>query len=183
MVEIIIITVVLVVFVAYIIGIYNSLISLKNRINNGWAQIETQLQRRYDLIPNLVETVKGYAAHEKEVLDRVSTARSGLLNAKGVGGKCEADNALSGTLKTLFAVAENYPELKANENFRELQLELTSTENKIAYARQFYNDTVMRFNTAIESFPKNVIASFMNLIAREYYEIKPEAREPIKVKF
>ena len=98
MVEIIIITVVLVVFVAYIIGIYNSLISLKNRINNGWAQIETQLQRRYDLIPNLVETVKGYAAHEKEVLDRVSTARSGLLNAKGVGGKCEADNALSGTL-------------------------------------------------------------------------------------
>jgi LemA protein len=176
-------SVIVVILVLYIISIYNSLVSLKNKINNGWAQIETQLQRRYDLIPNLVETVKAYATHEKEVFENVAKARAGLMNAQGVAGKAEADNMLTGTLKTLFAVAENYPELKANQNFRELQVELTSTENKIAFARQFYNDTVMRFNTSIELFPRNIIASMMRLIARDYYESKPEAKEAIKVKF
>jgi LemA protein len=127
--------------------------------------------------------VKGYAAHEKEVLENVIKARAGLHTATGVSGKCEADNALTGTIKSLFAVAENYPDLKANQNFRELQLELTSTENKIAYARQFYNDTVMRFNIAIEQFPKNIMAKMMGLTAREHYEIRSEAREPVKVSF
>ena len=167
----------------YIIVVYNGLIALKNRIKNGWAQIETQLQRRYDLIPNLVETVKGYAAHEKEVFENVTKARASLMSAQGVTGKAEADSMLSGTLKSLFAVAENYPALKANENFKELQIELTSTENKIAYARQYYNDTVLCFNTAIETFPKNIIAAMCSYKAHDYYESKPEAKDPVAVKF
>ena len=172
-----------IVFVLYLIGAYNNLVTLKNRIENGWAQIETQLQRRYDLIPNLVETVKGYAAHEKGVFENVTKARAGLNNATGASDKATADNMLTETLKTLFAVAENYPDLKANQNFRDLQLELTGTENKIAFARQFYNDTVTRFNTSIALFPKNIIASMFRFIASEYYESKEEASEPVSVKF
>jgi LemA protein len=174
---------VIVLFVIYIISIYNSLVTLKNRIKNGWAQIETQLQRRYDLIPNLVETVKGYAAHEKDVLENITKARAGLMNAQGVAQKADADNMLTGTIKSLFAVAENYPQLKADANFRELQLELSGTENKIAFARQYYNDTVMRLNTAIQLFPKNIIARIFGFVAADYYEIKSEAREPVAVKF
>jgi LemA protein len=173
----------IVLFILYIIVVYNGLVKMRNRINNGWAQIESQLQRRYDLIPNLVETVKGYASHEKEVFENIAIARAGLMNANGAEAKAEADNVLSGTLKTLFAVAEAYPELKANENFKELQQELTSTENKIQYARQFYNDTVMGFNTAIELFPKNIIAGMFNFTTREYYKCKIDANEPVKVKF
>ena len=174
---------VIVLLIVIFVAIYNGLVRLRNRVDNGWAQIETQLQRRYDLIPNLVETVKGYASHEKGVLENVAKARAGLLNAQGVEGKCEADNVLTGTLKTLFAVAENYPDLKANENFRELQMELTSTENKIAYARQFYNDAVMNLNTSIELFPKNIIAAMFGFKARVYYESKAAAKDPVKVKF
>ena len=172
-----------VVFVVYLISIYNSLISLKNKINNGWAQIETQLQRRYDLIPNLVETVKGYATHEREIFENIAKARASLMNAQSVSDKANADNALTATLKSLFAIAENYPDLKASQNFSDLQMELTSTENKIAFARQFYNDTVMRFNTAIELFPKNIIATMFSFKAREYYECKLDAKDPIQVKF
>jgi len=179
----IIILVVIGFFVLYLVAIYNNLVSLKNKIENGWAQIETQLQRRYDLIPNLVETVKGYAKHEREVFENVTKARVSLMNAQSVSDKANADNALTATLKSLFAVAENYPDLKASKNFSDLQMELTSTENKIAFARQFYNDTVMRFNTAIELFPKNIIASLFSFKAREYYECKLDAKDPIEVKF
>ena len=173
-----------VVLVIYIVSAYNSLVSLKNRVDNGWSQIDTQLQRRYDLIPNLVETVKGYAAHEKETLDQVIKARQGMESANTIHEKAEADNALTGTLKTLFAVAEAYPDLKANQNFMQLQQELTATENKIAFSRQFYNDTVMRFHTALETFPKNIIAGMFNFKQREYFEISnDDAKKNVEVKF
>ena len=165
---------VVVLLILLFIGFYNGLIKLKNRVENGWAQIDTQLQRRYDLIPNLVETVKGYAKHESTVFSEVSNARAGMMNAKTVGEKAAADNQLTGTLKSLFAVAEAYPELKANENFKSLQLELTNTENKIAFARQFYNDNVTRLNESIEMFPKNIVAGFMKLGAREYFKTESE---------
>ena len=166
------------------IALYNGLIALKNRVDNGWAQIDTQLQRRHDLIPNLVETVKGYAAHEKNVLEGVTQARAGMASAQTVAEKAEADNMLTSTLKSLFAVTENYPQLKADANFRELQVELTNTENKISFARQFYNDTVMRFNAAIQTFPKNIIANMMHYTAREYFKVEnDEVKEAPKVKF
>ena len=168
----------------YVIVIYNGLITLKNRVENGFAQIDTQLQRRYDLIPNLVETVKGYAKHESEVFEKVTAARAGTANAKTIDEKAQADNALTGTLKSLFAVAEAYPELQASANFKELQIELTNTENKISFARQFYNDTVKRFNTDIQKFPKNIIAGMLNFKAFEYYTTEsPEARVAPKVSF
>lgn len=179
-----VVLIIIAVIAIYAVFAYNSLITLKNRVENGWAQIDTQLQRRYDLIPNLVETVKGYAAHEKEVFDRVTQARAGMAKANTVAEKADADNVISGTLKSLFAVAENYPDLKANENFRELQLELTNTENKISFSRQFYNDTVTRFNTAIQTFPKNVFASIFKFKEFEYFEISNEdVRNVPQVKF
>ena len=172
------------VIVLYVVFIYNSLISLKNKVDNGWHQIETQLQRRYDLIPNLVETVKGYAEHEKELLENVTNQRSQVAMANTVAEKAAADNAISSTLKSLFAVAENYPDLKASQNFRELQVELSNTENKISFARQFYNDTVTDFNTAIEVFPKNIIANALKFSKREYFETdEPDARKAPKVSF
>lgn len=175
---------VLALLIIYFISTYNGLISLKNRVDNGWAQIDTQLQRRYDLIPNLVETVKGYAKHETDVFEKVTAARASMANATTVGEKAEADNALSGTLKSLFAVAEAYPELKANENFKELQVELTNTENKVSFSRQFYNDTVTRFNTAIQMFPKNIIAGMLNFKPCEYFKIDAqEAKTAPKVSF
>lgn len=168
----------------YAIIVYNSLVSLKNKVDNGWHQIETQLQRRYDLIPNLVETVKGYAKHEKEVLSNVTEQRSKVISANSVAEKAAADNMMTNTLKSLFAVAENYPDLKASQNFRELQVELSNTENKIAFARQFYNDTVTDFNTAIEVFPKNIFANLLKYSKREYFEVdEPEARKATKVSF
>jgi len=170
--------------VVYVIVTYNNLVTLKNRVDNGWAQIDTQLQRRYDLIPNLVETVKGYAKHESEVFERVTKARASMANASTVGEKAEADNMMTGTLKSLFAVAEAYPDLKANTNFRELQVELTNTENKVSFARQFYNDTVKRFNIGIQKFPQNIIANMLNFKAREYFEVdSPEVRTAPKVSF
>ena len=166
------------------IGIYNSLVVMRNRCDNGWAQVDVQLRRRYDLIPNLVESVKGYAKHEREVFQNVTEARASAINANTVKDQAQAENMLSGALKTLFAVAENYPELKANQNFLLLQEELAGTEGKIAYARQFYNDTVMKFNAKQQVFPASIIARMFNFKEREYFEIEaPAAKEPVKVSF
>ncbi len=179
------IVIVLVVLVlAWLIGIYNGLIRLRNQVENAWAQIDVQLKRRYDLIPNLVETVKGYAKHESGTFEKVTQARNMAMNATSVAEKAQAENILSGTLKSLFAVAEAYPELKANQNFLALQEELTSTENKIAFSRQFYNDSVMTFNTRLQVFPVNVIAGAFHFAGREFFEAKegPE-REAPKVAF
>jgi LemA protein len=172
-----------VVFVAAI-GLYNGLVILRNRCENAWSQVDVQLRRRYDLIPNLVETVKGYAKHEREVFERVTQARTSAINANTVKDQAQAENMLSGALKTLFAVAENYPELKANQNFMMLQEELAGTESKIAFARQFYNDTVMKFNQKQQVLPSNIIANMFNFKEREYFEIEePAAKEPVKVSF
>jgi len=174
----------IVVFLIVAIGIYNSLVRLRNRCDNAWAQVDVQLRRRYDLIPNLVETVKGYAKHEKEVFEKVTEARSKAINAGTVKEQGEAENMLTGALKSLFAVVENYPELKANQNFMMLQEELAGTEGKIAYARQFYNDSVMKFNVKQQVFPSNIVASMFNFKENEYFEIEEaEARKPVEVKF
>ncbi|MFQ5722582.1 MAG: LemA family protein [Candidatus Aminicenantales bacterium] len=166
------------------IGIYNRLINLRNRCDNAWAQVDVQLRRRYDLIPNLVETVKGYAKHEREVFQKVTEARSKAINASTVKEQSEAENMLTGALKSLFAVVENYPELKANQNFLMLQEELAGTEGKIAYARQFYNDSVMKFNVKKQVFPSNMVAKMFNFKEKEYFEIEePAARAPVEVKF
>jgi len=166
------------------IGIYNGLITLRNRSDNAWAQVDVQLRRRYDLIPNLVETVKGYAAHEKETFLKVTEARAQAINAGTVAEQGKAENMLTGALKSLFAVVESYPDLKANQNFLMLQEELAGTEGKIAYARQFYNDTVMKFNTKQQVFPSNILASMFGFQEKEYFEIEePEAKEPVKVEF
>lgn len=163
--------------------IYNSLVVKRTRVDNGWAQIDVQLKRRYDLIPNLVETVKGYAAHEKEVLEKVTELRSRAMGATSPKEAAETNNMLTATLKTLFAVAENYPQLKANENFMKLQEELTATENKIAFARQFYNDVVMDYNATIQKVPQTIIASMFGFSAREFFEAPVEEKEPVRVKF
>jgi LemA protein len=168
----------------FAVGIYNSLISLRNRVDNAWAQVDVQLRRRYDLIPNLVETVKGYARHEREVFQNVTDARSRAINASNVKDQAAAENQLTGALKSLFAVAEAYPELKANQNFMMLQEELAGTEGKIAYARQFYNDQVMRFNQKQQMFPSNIIANMFHFTEREFFKIEePAAKEPVKVQF
>lgn len=170
--------------VIFVIGIYNRLVTLRNRCDNSWAQVDVQLRRRYDLIPNLVETVKGYAKHEREVFQKVTEARSQAINAGTIKDQGVAENMLTGALKSLFAVVENYPDLKANQNFLMLQEELAGTEGKIAYARQFYNDNVMQFNLKQQVFPSNIIASMFNFKEKEYFEIEePEAREPVEVKF
>lgn len=165
--------------------IYNSLVALRNRMRNAWSQIDVQLKRRYDLIPNLVETCKGYMKYEKEVLENVTKARTQAIQATGgAAEKAKAENFLSQTLKSLFAVVENYPDLKANQNMLALQEELTSTENRIGFARQHYNDQVMRLNTAIETFPRNIIAGMFGFKKEEFFEIEaPEERKAVKVKF
>lgn len=170
--------------VLWMIISYNSFIRLKNQVNNSWAQIDVQLKRRTDLIPNLINTVKGYAKHEREVLEGVTKARTALMSADGdVKKAADAENQLSGALKSLFAVAENYPDLKANQNFLQLQEELSGTENKIAFARQYYNDTVMQYNTKRESFPSNMIAGMFNFKERDLFEIADTEREVPKVEF
>jgi LemA protein len=175
---------VLAVFIALaVIALYNRLIMLRNRVDNAWAQIDVQLKRRYDLIPNILETVKGYASHERETLERVTEARNMAMSATGVAQQGQAENMLTGALKSLFALAEAYPDLKANQNFLQLQDELTNTEGKIAYARQFYNDSVMSFNTAIQSFPANVIAGMFGFAARDYFEVEPAATAVPQVRF
>jgi LemA protein len=166
------------------IGMYNSLITLRNRCDNAWSQVDVQLRRRYDLIPNLVETVKGYAKHESGVFERVTQARNMAANAQTVKAQGEADNMLTGALKSLFAVAEAYPDLKANQNFMMLQEELAGTESKVAYARQFYNDVVMKFNLKQQVFPSNILANMFGFKTREYFQIEEEvAKGPVKVQF
>jgi len=166
------------------IGMYNSLITLRNRCDNASSQVDVQLRRRYDLIPNLVETVKGYAKHESGVFERVTQARNVAVNAQTVKAQGEADNMLTGALKSLFAVAEAYPDLKANQNFLMLQEELAGTESKVAYARQFYNDVVMKFNMKQQVFPSNILASMFGFKTREYFQIEEEvAKGPVKVSF
>jgi LemA protein len=167
----------------YVIITYNGLVSLRNRIENAWAQIDVQLKRRYDLIPNLVETVKGYAAHEKETLERVIQARNQAMAAQGAHDQAEAENLITGALKSVFALSEAYPDLKANQNFLNLQEELTGTEGRIAYARQFYNDSVVRYNTKIQTFPANTIAGRFNFVEREYFEVDEAARGTVEVDF
>lgn len=165
-------------------AVYNRLVVLKNRTDESWSDIDVQLKRRYDLIPNLVNTVKGYAAHESGVFEKVTEARTRAMSAGSTQEKIEAENALAGTLKTLFAVAENYPDLKANQNFLELQRELSDTENKIQSARRFYNANVRDFNTRIETFPNNLIASTLGFSKREFFELEEEAaKNPVEVKF
>ena len=165
------------------IGIYNRLVTLRNRVDNAWSQIDVQLRRRYDLIPNLVETVKGYAAHERETLEAVVAARGAAMSAQTVAEHSQAENILSGTLKSLFALAEAYPDLKANQNFLMLQEELSGTESKIAYARQFYNDSVMSYNTATQTVPSSIVAGMFGFKQREYFEIEAAAAEPVQVNF
>jgi LemA protein len=173
-----------VIAILWFVGAYNGFVRLKNQVKNSWAQIDVQLKRRTDLIPNLIETVKGYAKHEKEVLENVTKARTALMRAgDNVKKAAEAENMLSGTLKSLFAVAENYPDLKANTNFLQLQEELSGTESKIAAARQYYNDMVMSYNTKRESFPSNIIAGMFNFGEKDLFEIAEAERAVPKVKF
>ena len=163
---------------------YNGLVRLRNAVKNAWSQIDVQLKRRYDLIPNIVETVKGYAAHEKETLENVIKARQAGIDASTVKDQAAAENMITGALRQLFALSEAYPNLKANENFMALQEELASTENKISFARQYYNDTVQTFNTRQEMFPANLVASMLGFQPAEFFEIEdPAAREAPKVKF
>jgi LemA protein len=182
---IVIVAVVLLVLLVLVLS-YNGLIKTRNRVDNAWSQIDVQLKRRHDLIPNLVETVKGYAAHERGTLEAVTNARANAINASSSGtvaDQAQAENVLSGALKSLFAVAEAYPDLKANQNFLQLQEEVTSTEDRIAYARQFYNDSVLNYNNKIQTFPRNVIANSFKFEKREFFEVAPEETGPVKVQF
>ena len=175
---------VLILIILFVIGIYNKLVVGRNRVKNAYAQIDVQLKRRHDLIPNLVETVKGYAKHENDTLTEVIEARSKATSAEGIGNQIEAENQLSGTLGRLLLVVEQYPDLKANENFLSLQEELTSTENRIGFARQHYNDSVMTYNTKLEQFPDNVIAGVFNFKQGEFFELTDEQqREAPQVAF
>ncbi len=175
---------VVVLLILVVIAIYNGLVSKRVECDEAWSQIDVQLKRRYDLIPNLIEVVKGYAAHEKETLENVIKARNSAISANGVADQAGAENMLSGALGKLFALSENYPNLKANENFGQLQEELTSTENKISFARQHYNKSVAVYNIGILKFPNNVIAGMFNFLKREMFELEDDAqREVPKVQF
>jgi len=167
-----------------VVGIYNGLVRLRNEVKNAWAQIDVQLKRRHDLIPNLIETVKGYMTHERETLENITKARNLAVQASGVGAQAQAEGALNRALGQFFLVVENYPDLKANQNFLALQEELTSTENKIGFARQFYNDQVMQLNNKVQMFPSNIIAGMFGFKQEEFFEIEDEAeREAPKVSF
>jgi LemA protein len=174
---------VIAVLVFAVIGMYNSLIRLRNRVEEAWSDIDVQLKRRYDLIPNLVETVKGYAAHEQGTFEKVINARNAAMSATGNEQKAKAENALSETLKSIFALAEAYPDLKANQNFLELQRELTDTEDKIQASRRFYNGNVRDFNTKLQVFPTNLIANFLGFKVREFFAADEAEKEAVKVKF
>jgi LemA protein len=179
-----IILIIVVLLILFIISVYNSLVTLRQRVKNAFGQMDVQLQRRFDLIPNLVETVKGYMTHESDTLAKVTELRTAWAGAKTVDEKAKLDNELSNTLKTIMAVAEAYPDLKANQNFESLQNELTETENKISYSRQFYNDTVTRYNTKLELFPSNIIAGMFHFTAESLFEVdSAEARKNVKVDF
>lgn len=180
----IVLLVIVVVLVAVFVGMYNSLVQLKNKADNAWSQIDVQLQRRFDLIPNLVEAVKGYMTHEQDTLAKVTELRTSWANATSVNEKAELDNQLSGALKTIMAVSEAYPDLKANTNFMELQEELRSTEDKIGYSRQFYNDSVTKYNIEIQKIPTNIIAGICGFKEKELFKTtSEEARQNVKVDF
>lgn len=175
---------IIVLLVLFVIGIYNGLVTSRQRVKNAWSQIDVQLQRRFDLIPNLVETVKGYMGHENETLTKIAELRTSWAGANTMHEKAELDNQLSGVLKTIMAVSENYPELKANQNFAELQQELGNTENKISFSRQFYNDTATMYNTKLEVVPSNIIAGMFGFKLEELFRVdSEEARKNIKVDF
>ena len=176
-----IVVAVLVVLLLWAVYTYNRLVTLRNRVENGWSQIDVQLRRRYDLIPNLIETVKGYAAHEREVFEHVTEARTRAMGATGVEDQANAENAVTAGLGRLIAVAEAYPDLKANQNFLALQEELIGTESKIAYARQFYNDQVALLNTLVQKFPANVIAGLGHFEPKPFFEIDEPVRGPVQV--
>jgi LemA protein len=172
------------VVILWAIATFNRMIVLRNRIDNAWSQVDVQLRRRYDLIPNIVETVKGYAAHERQTLEEVTRARQAGMDARTVGEQGQAENMITGALRQLFALSENYPQLRASENFMQLQEELAGTESKIAYARQFYNDSVLGYHNLIQAFPARIVAGMGGFQQREYFEIEePEARRPVKVEF
>ncbi len=182
--EWIILIVVIVVIVFYVISLYNTLVKLRNMVKNAWSQIDVQLKRRHDLIPNLIETVKGYMTHERETLQNITNARSKALDAHTVGEKSKAEGELAGALSRFNLVVENYPDLKANTNFLSLQEELTSTENKISFSRQNYNDQVLGYNNKIEMFPSNIIAGMFNFKMEEFFEIENQAERAVpQVKF
>ncbi len=179
-----IIVAIVVILIIAVIGMYNSLVQARIKVDNAWSQIDVQLQRRFDLIPNFVETVKGYMTHEKETFEKITNLRSSWSESKSISEKASLDNELSNTLKTIMAVAENYPDLKANQNFSELSEELRNTENKISFSRQFYNDTVTMYNTKLEVFPSNIIAGIFNFKARDLFTAEnEEARKNVKVDF
>lgn len=179
----IILIIIVVLILIYLGSTYNSFVVLRNRVKDQWAQIDVQLKRRFDLIPNLVETVKGYASHEKDTLEAVVKARNEYLSSDTPEGKIEANNDLNKVVTKLFALAESYPELKADTNFRELQTTLTETEDKISYARQFYNDVVMKYNNKVEVFPSNIVAGMFGYKTSAYFNATEEERENVKVKF
>lgn len=183
-----ILIIVVAVIVLWVIAIFNNFVKLRTRADEAWSDIDVQLKRRYDLIPNLVETVKGYASHEREVLENVTKARNMALSAENAGSTKDlerAENMLSGALKSLFAVSENYPDLKANQNFLELQKELADTENKIQASRRFYNSVVTNLNIKIDSFPSGIIGKMFGFVKKEFFNLEgaPEEREPVKVQF
>jgi LemA protein len=178
-----IIGIVVIVLVIAVIAIYNSLVQLRNRVDNAWGQVEVQLKRRYDLIPNLVETVKGYASHEKDTFEQVTKARAGAQAASTPAEQAGAENFLTAALRQLFAVAEDYPELRASENFASLQEDLEETENKIAVSRQIYNDTVLTYNNKVQQVPTNVVAGITGFESREFFEGGPESQEAPEVAF
>ena len=182
-VVVIVIVVLVVLLVGWAVLSYNGLVSKRNRVDNAWSQIDVQLKRRHDLIPNLVETVKGYAAHERGTFEAVTQARANAINAQGPAAQAQAENVLTGALKSLFAVSEAYPDLKANQNFLNLQEEVTSTEDRIAYSRQFYNDSVLTFNTKIQQFPSVILANMFNFSARDFFDAEPGDTEPVQVQF
>ena len=176
--------VILVVLIVAIVLLYNGLVQSRNKVKNAWSQIDVQLQRRFDLIPNFVETVKGYMTHESETFEKIAALRTSWANSSTVGEKAKLNGELSGALKTIMAVSENYPELKANTNFSELSEELRNTENKISFSRQFYNDSVTMYNTKLELFPSNIVAGMFNFTPRELFAAESdEARKNVKVSF
>ncbi len=175
---------IVVILIIAVISIYNGLVHARQKVRNSWSQIEVQLQRRFDLIPNLVETVKGYMSHESDLFKKVAELRTSWANASSISEKVEASNGLSAALKTIMAVSENYPELKANQNFTQLQSELTDTENKISYSRQFYNDSVTMYDTKLETFPSNIVASMFGFKEEKLFSVdSDEARKNVKVDF
>ena len=174
---------VVVILVLVVVGLYNGLVGARNRVDNAWSQVEVQLKRRYDLIPNLVETVKGYASHEQQTFERVTEARNAAQAAQGPAQQAEAENVLTGALRQLFALAEAYPELRASENFASLQAELAETENKIAVSRQIYNDTVLTYNNKVQQVPTSLVASMFGFDAREFFEAGEEAEQAPAVEF